>query len=237
MRATETFQFITAGAGEKKEEDEVDEGRLAYARIDGPGVTLAYMADTKTHVEPIEALTRSLLLVLMDNSTAEYAFLSAFFSPAAPIILSSSTVRLPTAAPRSISGLLSPSLFSPGGADSDAGEELDGVTPRPGIRTRADSIFSAGGPIGLPPPSAGVTENDKDGKAREKEEKAALDTTWKQVMDPVLEYCQVKSSGFLVYRSLMLFLGTSGIYQDCPGPFACRHSAAYYHPSDGGCDE
>ena len=56
------------------------------------------MAEEKTHVsliwiawqylsqafllqkEPIEALVRSLLLVLLDNGTAEWSFITAFFS-------------------------------------------------------------------------------------------------------------------------------------------------------------
>ncbi|KAF8760169.1 Vps52 / Sac2 family [Rhizoctonia solani] len=46
---------------------------------EGPGVTLAYMADDAKNKEPPEAAFRSLLLVLLDNATAEYAFLSSFF--------------------------------------------------------------------------------------------------------------------------------------------------------------
>lgn len=38
------------GAGEGGPEWEVDIGRLEYARIDGPGPVLAYMAETKSHV-------------------------------------------------------------------------------------------------------------------------------------------------------------------------------------------
>ncbi|QRW15915.1 vacuolar protein sorting-associated protein, Vps52/Sac2 family protein [Rhizoctonia solani] len=53
--------------------------RLQYANLEGPGVTLAYMADDAKNKEPPEAAFRSLLLVLLDNATAEYAFLSSFF--------------------------------------------------------------------------------------------------------------------------------------------------------------
>ncbi|KAG6869319.1 hypothetical protein C0993_000072 [Termitomyces sp. T159_Od127] len=73
-------------ASERAQDAQVDLERLAYAKIVGPGVTLAYMADDKSHTAPIEALLRSLLLVFMDNATSEYTFLKTFFSvePAPP---------------------------------------------------------------------------------------------------------------------------------------------------------
>jgi len=40
--------IVTAANGDT--EPNVDIGRLAYAKIEGPSVTLAYMADDKTHV-------------------------------------------------------------------------------------------------------------------------------------------------------------------------------------------
>lgn len=58
----------------------LDFERLVHAKIDGPGVTLAFMADDKAHKEPIEALLRSLLLVFTDSATADYNFVKAFFS-------------------------------------------------------------------------------------------------------------------------------------------------------------
>ncbi|KAF8529060.1 Vps52-domain-containing protein [Hysterangium stoloniferum] len=69
------------GAAEKTEEQPIEPVRLSNANIDGPSVTLAYMADNKSHKEPIEALFRSALLVLMDNGTAEYTFINKFFDP------------------------------------------------------------------------------------------------------------------------------------------------------------
>ena len=41
---------IVTGAGEGGPEADVNIKRLEYARIDGPGPVLAYMADDKTHV-------------------------------------------------------------------------------------------------------------------------------------------------------------------------------------------
>jgi vacuolar protein sorting-associated protein 52 len=135
--------------------------------------------------EPTEALLRSLFLVLMDNATAEYNFICSFFAP--PVsTLSSSSIGRSFSHPTDGS-LLTPSglsgLRSPGGSEldpGDAADEMDGPTPK--ARGRADSVFSAGAVTLLPP---------RPDAPKEKEEKAALDTVWKQVMDPVLEYCQV----------------------------------------------
>ena len=55
---------------------------------------------------------------------------------------------------------------------SDVGSEA------PPGRPRGDSVIGQGGA----PPTGGQS----------KEEQAALDTLWKQVMEPVLEYCQVR---------------------------------------------
>ncbi|KAJ6628776.1 hypothetical protein B0H10DRAFT_1777258 [Mycena sp. CBHHK59/15] len=139
-----------------------DPERLSYAKIEGPGVTLAYMADDKTHVTPTEALVRSLLLVFMDNATAEYTFVTSFF-----------TVESLLAPPEIKNALFSPGLLSPDGRDrqmSNAGSE------RGDRRNRAGSVVSASGMASM----AAVV----------KEEKASSDAIWKQIMDPVLEYTQ-----------------------------------------------
>ncbi len=148
----------------------IDLERLAYGKIDGPSVTLAYMADDKTYVsmasvrlgiqliflvqtEPIEALLRSLLLVFMDNATAEYTFVKTFFP-------------LQTSLPLlDLEHTLSPAL-SPTDNNSYAGSEFGG------LRT----------PV---PPSISAQ------LASLKEEQAATDAIWKQIFDPVLEYVQV----------------------------------------------
>ncbi|KAG1872744.1 Sac2 family-domain-containing protein [Suillus tomentosus] len=129
----------------------LDQDRLAYAKMDGPSVILAYMADDKTHEEPIEAILRSLFLVLMDNATAEYAFIAAFFRSESfappPAMETDSAIFSPTAT------LLSPDI----GFDdrrSNAGSEI----ARPGFM--------------------------------DKTERAPLDAIWKQILDPVLEYCK-----------------------------------------------
>ncbi|KAH9951693.1 Sac2 family-domain-containing protein [Amylocystis lapponica] len=167
-RSVESADTIVVGAGESGPEPEVEVDRLSYAQIDGPGVAMAYMVDDKAYKEPVEALLRSALLVLMDNATAEYTFVTAFFSPE----------RRPAMQTKeSNSSIRSLSLLSPTTGDfdeirSNPGSDVNGFSPR----TRVASI---GGVIGASSPEVSV-----------KEEQAALNATWKQIMEPVLEYCK-----------------------------------------------
>ncbi|KZT53296.1 vacuolar sorting protein [Calocera cornea HHB12733] len=92
-------QLITTSPSDASKADEqgYDWSRLDYAQIEGPPVTLAYMADDKTYKQPVEALFRSLMLVLMDNATAEYNFINSFFNPAAaPMTMTGAPLMSPT---------------------------------------------------------------------------------------------------------------------------------------------
>ncbi|KAG2757407.1 Vps52-domain-containing protein [Suillus brevipes Sb2] len=148
----------------------LNQDRLAYAKIDGPSIILAYMADDKTHEEPIEAILRSLFLVLMDNATAEYAFIVAFFRSESfappPAMETNSALFSPTAT------LLSPD-FGFGDRKSNAGSE---------IGTRVSRPFG------------GNEHGSRDVTAlpglMDKAERVPLDAIWKQILDPVLEYCK-----------------------------------------------
>ena len=44
------FETIVTGAGEKDKDYIFDSERLAFGKVDGPGVTLAFLADNKTYV-------------------------------------------------------------------------------------------------------------------------------------------------------------------------------------------
>lgn len=167
-RTPEKPESIIAGNGDNGG-PYLDQDRLAYAKMDGPSVILAYMADDKTHEEPIEAILRSLFLVLMDNATAEYAFIAAFFRSESfapsPAMETNSAIFSPTAT------LLSPDI----GFDdrrSNAGSEIGTVS----------RSFSGNG------------HGPRDVTARpgfmDKTERAPLDAIWKQILDPVLEYCK-----------------------------------------------
>ncbi|KAJ7094621.1 vacuolar sorting protein [Mycena belliarum] len=140
----------------------IDTERFQYAKIEGPGVTLAYMADDKTHKAPMEALLRSLLLVFMDNATAEYTFITTFF-----------TVDPLVAQEDAESVMFSPGLLSPESRDRRMSV---GGSEHGGRRNRAGSIVGTSGMQSL--------------AAAVKEEQASSDATWKQILDPVLEYTQ-----------------------------------------------
>ncbi|KAJ8590874.1 Vps52-domain-containing protein [Rhizopogon salebrosus TDB-379] len=169
-RTLEKHESIISGNGDDGEPS-LCQDRLAYAKIEGSGVVLAYMADDKSHKEPIEAILRSILLVLMDNATAEYAFITTFFH--------SEPIALPLAKEHD-STLFSPpaTLLSPDrGYDdrrSNAGSEVGSHVSRP---------FRSNG------------QEPRNVTARpslmEKAERAPLDAIWKQVLDPVLEYCKI----------------------------------------------
>ncbi|KAK7061930.1 vacuolar sorting protein [Favolaschia claudopus] len=152
----------TIVTSERAQDQALDPERLAYGKLEGPPVTLAYMADDKAHKEPVEALVRSILLVFMDNATAEYSFVTSFFRVDAVVQQEHDNA------------LFSPGLLSPGGGErrmSVAGSEHGGAR-----RARAGSVMSASGMQSL--------------AAAVKEEQATFDATWKQIMDPVLEYIQ-----------------------------------------------
>ncbi|KAH0587741.1 hypothetical protein H2248_006500 [Termitomyces sp. 'cryptogamus'] len=149
-------------ASEREKDLQVDLERLAFAKIVGPGVTLAYMADDKSHKEPIEALLRSLLLVFLDNATSEYTFVKTFFSVEA---------SLPTK--ESSNSILSPSLQSP-----DRATFAD-------QRSVAESDYGGQRVV-----SPGIVNSLSAAETASKEEQAGTDALWKQVMDPVMTYCE-----------------------------------------------
>ncbi|PPQ77350.1 hypothetical protein CVT25_010932, partial [Psilocybe cyanescens] len=144
-------------------EPNIDLTRLQHAKIDGPGVTLAYMADDKSYKESVEALLRSLLLVFMDNATAEYTFVSTFFAS------QKTQPHLEPPLPATAISTLSP----------DGGTFTE-------LQSPSDSEFGTPRPMSSTTPGLGgfvsfVTKS--------KEEQATIDAIWKQVMDPVMEYC------------------------------------------------
>lgn len=110
--------------------------------------------------KPVEAVFRSLLLVFMDNSTAEYTFLSAFFN------VSPSVITIDTKQP----------LFSPTGLRSPGFSEM-----------RSSGASEYGGRVVS---GGSATFSDLGAVPNSKEEQANYDALWKQIFDPVLEYCK-----------------------------------------------
>lgn len=113
----------------------------------------------------VEALLRSLLLVFMDNATAEYTFISTFFTPQ-PLVLPEEPQ-----APEPPSAILSP--------DGGGTEVMSPSTSEFGSRMPMSS--------GTTPGLGGFMSF----VAKSKEEQAVIDAMWKQVMDPVMDYCTV----------------------------------------------
>ncbi|KAK7695969.1 hypothetical protein QCA50_000608 [Cerrena zonata] len=171
-RATEKADTIVTSAGEVAEDPNVNVERLAHARIDGPGVTLAYLAESKTYKEPVESIFRSLMLVLMDNATAEYTFVITFFST------EEQGNHRKEASGNSL--LSPPSLLSPTSGDFD---ELRSNPPSdygPSSPRRRPVSFGSAVNIALADPEATM-----------REEQSHFNNIWKQIMDPVLEYCKI----------------------------------------------
>ncbi|KAJ7590860.1 vacuolar sorting protein [Mycena floridula] len=156
-RTIEKFELITTSGDDSSA---MDLERLSYGKIEGPGVALAFMADDKAHKEPIEALMRSLMLVFMDNASAEYTFVKTFFA-----------FESFMSATDSHNSIFSPqALLSPEERLSVAGSDYGGN------RSRANSLNVPGSPAPTNNPA--------------REEHATADVIWKQVMDPVVEYLQ-----------------------------------------------
>jgi hypothetical protein len=110
----------------------------------------------------------------MDNATAEYAFVTSFFSnetpgprpdPISPARPAAQSVVSPTGS--SLFGMHSPS-------GSDSGHQQP--QPLPSALTTATP--GLGGFMTF--------------VAKSKEDQAAIGTIWKQVMDPVMDYCTVR---------------------------------------------
>lgn len=119
-----------------------------------------------------------MLLVLLDNATAEYAFIATFFSelPARN--------EVPTPEPP-------PSAFSPTQSKTIVDERRPsfgasalGSPPIPRRSSLAQSISNE------------ITSGGVDSWGSAKEQQAALSNLWKQIMEPTLNYCEVSNTTF-----------------------------------------
>ncbi|KAI1795121.1 vacuolar sorting protein [Ganoderma leucocontextum] len=171
-RTVEKFEGIASGLGESSQGLDYDANRLAYARVDGPSVTMAYMTEAKNHKEPLEALVRSALMVLMDNATSEYVFITSFFAnePRPP----------PQGRDALGSAAMSPPILSP------TYGEFDDLRSGPGSDVGSEGVSPWTRPVSI----TGVIQAAVNHEQSAKEEQAALNALWKQVMDPILDYCQ-----------------------------------------------
>lgn len=110
-------------------------------------------------------------MVLTDNATAEYVFITSFFANEPRVSPQGRDVLAPAMSPP----ILSPTFGDFDELRSEVGNES--VSPR----TRVVNIHS-------------VAQGSLSHEQSAKEEQAALNAVWKQVMDPVLDYCQVRTA-------------------------------------------
>lgn len=154
--------------------------------------------------EHVEALLRSLLLVFMDNSTAEYSFVSTFFASQKSLPPPDSP-HLPAAG----------SILSP-----DGGTFTE-------LQSPSDSEFDGPRPMSSTTPGLGGFVSFV---AKSKEEQATIDGIWKQVMDPVMEYCTVSQLSCQVCQSLIPSQPLDLCSVDLGSYTAC-HPTSYHDPT------
>ncbi|KAF8341320.1 Sac2 family-domain-containing protein [Cantharellus anzutake] len=184
------------------QDSKVDDGRLAHGKMDGPGVILAYQADEKTFTAPSEALFRSSVLVLLDNASAEYAFIRHFFKveefkspePILPSFSSPTSTPTPQQQQQQQQQQQRQRRREEKKQGGDDDDELE--------RTRRKSVFDSVPPSPIPPRNAltrsqsRVVSFSADGQQssaddrKDKEHEKASIAIWKQIFDPVIPYVQ-----------------------------------------------
>ncbi|CCA73324.1 related to SAC2 protein [Serendipita indica DSM 11827] len=161
-RSGEPFELV--GSTSEKVETALNVAHLEYASLEGPAVTMAFMADDSKYKEPVEALFRSLMIVLMDNATAELSFIRQFFDreerSEAKSAASSSSVIAEDEAPEGTQ------------ASSVADHKRQGSAAGHRRTSSTSSMVSVRSAI----------------LRRQREEEAYFAGIWKQVMEPILQY-------------------------------------------------
>ena len=110
----------------------------------------------------------------MDNATAEHTFVSTFFT---------NQTTLPPPEPRQQAPPISAIISPDGGTFTD-------------LRSPTYSDFGSQQPMSSTTPGLGGFVSFV---AKSKEEQATIDAIWKQIIDPVMEYCQVSGLDHLTY--------------------------------------
>jgi len=112
----------------------------------------------------MEGLFRSMMMVLMDNATAEYSFICRFFEEPVDVVLPESGARTP--------------LMSPTASSFSMDHRLTSGTSERITESRRTSVIEISAPS--------MT------KEEEKEQKAVYESIWKQIFDSPIQYCQVR---------------------------------------------
>jgi len=130
----------------------------------------------------MESLLRSALLVLMDNATAEYTFVTTFFSP--------DTSQVPVRK--------EPPMSPPTVHASQLSMVQDDETGAPaGTLSASNStpltVDTNSNPVPIYSLARGATPQPNLPVQLSKEDQAALNAVWKQITDPAVEYTQVST--------------------------------------------
>lgn len=140
---------------------------------------------------PLESLLRSALLVLMDNTTAEYTFITTFFSPDANLI--------PVRKESPMSPLIGQSSLSPMVLDDEMGT-LSATTSTSLVATPV-TVDSNSNLAHVHSLARGATPQSNLPSQLSKEDQAALVAVWKQITDPAVEYIQVSTFYVTIVQS------------------------------------
>jgi len=134
---------------------------------------------------PMESLLRSALLVLMDNMTAEYTFVSSFFSP--------DTNPVPVRNETPLSPLIAQSHLSPVVPDDETGTPVGtlSATTSTSLVATPVTLDTNSGPAVVHSLPRGATPQWNLPAKLSKENQTALVAVWKQITDPAVEYSQV----------------------------------------------
>ncbi|CEQ42130.1 SPOSA6832_03907, partial [Sporobolomyces salmonicolor] len=160
---------------------------LDHSRLAGPGVILAHQSSDRSFKPSPEALFRSASLVLADNATSEYTFLLSFFGTHSALPSSASPHSSST-------GSRTPPVLRKLGSSASVSTlgESAGVGAEEASEIGKTASVAAGG-LAAPGDEKGK-ERDKDDKMRS----AVVDGLWRSVMEPALEYIQVRTSSSLL---------------------------------------
>lgn len=173
-QARTTQRFEPFGSGEQ--ESVMDAQRLEYRKVEGASVILSYMADDKTHVGASHLSLPILNPVQKEPIEALLRSVLLVFMDNSTseyiFIKSFFSMAKPLTSQDSMNAIFSPSLLSPDEQRSVSGSEHEG-------RSRSNSLQ-------LPPSPSTVSVTLR-------EEHPNFDAIWKQVLEPVMEYIQVRA--------------------------------------------
>ncbi|KAH8929151.1 Vps52/Sac2 [Atractiella rhizophila] len=199
VRSMEKRELITGSIGESggllarkptmvtqaQENDKLIEGYLSrrvFSKVDGVPVTPAYQGDDVNFKQPSESLFRSVSLVLADNATSEYEFVTSFFSNPSDLDIPQRRL-ISSSRSNSSLGVQTENGDDDDDAASSVGDDQSVVSSSDW--TRNGSVISGSDMAG-----AGGLGRESRKERKEKLRKSIVENVWKQIMDPAMEYAR-----------------------------------------------